>query len=145
MAYNEIRIMSDGSPWRPLIHCRDIANASIAFMNAPRDVVRNRAINVGGNQENYQVKDVGDQVQRLIPGASVVYTGEVGADSRDYRVNFDLLSQVLPDFQLEYNLESGMKELHNKMIEHKFSAADFEGDKFVRLRTLTNRMKLLAA
>ncbi len=145
LAYNEIRIMSDGSPWRPLIHCRDIARASIAFMNAPRNAVHNKAINVGGNSENYQVRDVGDQVRKLIPGAEITYTGEVGADPRNYRVNFDMLGEVLPDFRLEYNLESGMKELHEKMLQHGFDKSDFEGDKYVRLKTLTNRMNLIAA
>ena len=69
--------------------------------------------------ENYQVRDVGDQVQRLIPSAKVVYTGEVGADPRNYRVNFDLLSKVLPDFKLQYDLVTGMEELHRKMVEHR--------------------------
>ena len=57
----------------------------------------------------------------------------------------DLLGEVLPDFKLAYDLESGMEELHKKMVEHGFSAADFEGDQFVRLRTLSNRMNMLAA
>src|SRR5262249_38994776 len=61
LAYGEIRIQSDGSPWRPLVHCRDIARAFAAFGRAPRQVVHNRAVNVGGNSENYQVKDVGHQ------------------------------------------------------------------------------------
>ena len=143
LAYNEIRIMSDGSPWRPLIHCRDIARASIAFMQAPKAAVHNLAVNVGGNTENYQVKDVADQVRRLIPSADVAFTGEVGADPRNYRVNFDLLSRVLPEFKLAYNLETGMEELHSKMIEHRFNKGDFEGDQFVRLRTLTKLMHLL--
>ena len=143
LAYNEIRIMSDGSPWRPLVHCRDIARASIAFMQAPKSQVHNLAVNVGGNAENYQVKDVADQVKRLIPGADITFTGEVGADPRNYRVNFDLLSHVLPDFKLAYNLASGMEELHAKMVAHGFNAADFEGDQFVRLRTLAKRMDRL--
>ena len=143
MSYGEIRIQSDGSPWRPLIHCRDIARAFAAFAKAPNDVVHNKAVNVGGNAENYQVRDVGNQVQRLIPSAKVVYTGEVGADPRNYRVNFDLLSEVLPDFKLQYRLESGMEELHRKMVEHGFGKEDFEGNRFVRLRTLKSRFHLL--
>lgn len=143
LAYDEIRIMSDGSPWRPLIHCRDIARAAIAFMNAPRERVHNLAVNVGGNSENYQVKDIADMVEVLIPSAKITYTGEVGADPRNYRVKFDMLGEVLPDFELEYNLEKGMKELHSKMLEHGFDAADFEGDKFVRLRTLSKRLDML--
>ena len=144
MAYGEIRIQSDGSPWRPLIHCRDIARAFAAFAKAPKEAVHNKAVNVGGNGENYQVRDVGDQVQRLIPSAKVVYTGEVGADPRNYRVKFDLLSKLLPDFRLQYDLATGMEELHRKMVEHGFGKEDFEGDRFVRLRTLKNRFHLLS-
>lgn len=143
LSYNEIRIMSDGSPWRPLIHCRDIARAALAFMEAPREKVHNLAVNVGGNSSNYQIRDVGDQVQRLIPSAKIVYTGEVGADPRNYRVNFDLLGQVLPSFKLQYDLASGMEELHREMVNRKFNAADFEGDQFVRLRRLSKRMELV--
>jgi nucleoside-diphosphate-sugar epimerase len=144
MAYGEIRIQSDGTPWRPLIHCRDIARAFLAFAEAPRDVVHNKAINVGANAQNYQVREVGDQVKRLVPTAKIAYTGEVGFDPRNYRVKFDLLNRLLPDFRLQYDLVSGMEELHRKMVEHGFSKRDFEGDRFVRLRTLKSRMHLLA-
>jgi len=145
LAYGEIRIMSDGSPWRPLIHCRDIARAFVALAEAPKETVHNKAINVGGNAENYQVRDVGDQVQRLIPSAKIAYTGEVGADPRNYRVKFDLLNALLPDFKLQYTLASGMEELHRKMVEHGFGKKDFEGDQFVRLRTLKHRMDRLGS
>jgi nucleoside-diphosphate-sugar epimerase len=144
ISYGEIRIQSDGSPWRPLIHCRDIARAFVAFAEAPRANIHNVAVNVGGGAENYQVRDVGDQVQRLIPSAKVVYTGEVGADPRNYRVNFGLLSRILPDFTLQYRLATGMEELHRKMVEHGFGKRDFEGDRFVRLRALKNSFHLLS-
>ncbi len=143
MAYGEIRIQSDGTPWRPLIHCRDIARAFIALASAPKTVVHNKAINIGANEENYQVRDVANQVRRLIPAAKITYTGEVGADPRNYRVKFDLLHQLLPDFELQYNLASGMEELHRKMVEHRFGRKEFEGDQFVRLRTLKNRFHML--
>lgn len=143
MAYNEIRIKSDGSPWRPLIHCRDIARAFLAFLEAPRDAIFNLPINVGSNDENYQVRQIADLVQGLAPQAKIVYTGEIGADPRDYRVKFDRLNQRLPDFKLEYTLASGMEELYRKMREHGFDQADFEGEQFVRLRTLRKRMQLL--
>ena len=145
VALGDIRIMSDGSPWRPLVHCRDIARAFVAFMKAPRERVHNKAVNVGGNSENYQVKDVADQVRTLVPGAAITYTGEVGADPRNYRVRFDLLHQLLPDFRLQYTLTSGMEELHRKLVEHQFGQADFQGDQFVRLRTLRKRLDRLEA
>jgi nucleoside-diphosphate-sugar epimerase len=143
LAYGEIRIQSDGSPWRPLIHCRDIARAFVAFAKAPRAAVHNKAVNVGANKENFQVRDVGNQVERLVPSAKITYTGEVGADPRNYRVKFEMLGRVLPDFKLQYDLQSGMEELHKKMVDHKFSKADFESDQFVRLRKLKTRMQLL--
>jgi len=145
MAFGEIRIMSDGSPWRPLIHCRDIARAFLAFASAPRDIIHNKAVNVGANSENYQVRDVADQVQRLMPSARITYTGEVGADPRNYRVNFDMLYRLLPDFKLQYNLKSGMEELHRKMVEHGFTKKDFEGDQFVRLRSIKKTLHKIQA
>ncbi len=145
MAYGEIRIQSDGTPWRPLIHCRDIARAFLAFAEAPRDAIHNKAVNVGANSENYQVRDVADQVKHLMPSAEITYTGEVGPDPRDYRVNFDLLYDLLPDFKLQYDLVSGMEELHRAMVDKGFEKKDFEGDQFVRIRMLSKRMDRLEA
>jgi nucleoside-diphosphate-sugar epimerase len=143
VAIGQIRIMSDGSPWRPLIHCRDIARAFIAFMTASRDTIHNKSVNVGGNDENYQVRDIGDKVKELIPTAKIAYTGEVGADPRNYRVKFDLLNKLLPDFKLQYDLDTGMEELHRKFIDHGFSEKDWTGNQFVRLRTLKGRLDRL--
>lgn len=140
LSYGEIRIQSDGSPWRPLIHCRDIARAFVAFVAAPAERINRQAINIGANKENFQVRDVADQVQRLLPDAKIAYTGEVGADPRSYRVKFDRLGALLPDFSLAYNLASGMDELHAKLVEHNFIAKDFESKQFVRLRTLRDRL-----
>jgi nucleoside-diphosphate-sugar epimerase len=143
VATGEIRIMSDGQPWRPLIHCRDIARAFVAFMDAPKERIHNRAVNVGSNPENYQVKDIGDRVKSLVPRSRITYTGEIGSDPRNYRVKFDLLTKLLPDFKLQYNLTSGMEELHRKLVEHGFSKRDWDGDQFVRLRVLKHRLSML--
>jgi len=144
-ATGEIRIMSDGSPWRPLCHCRDIARAFLAFMNAPSERIQGKAINVGSNAQNYQVRDVADQVQKLLPEATIQYTGEVGEDPRNYRVCFDLLSELLPEFQCEFNLQTGLEKLFAELKERGFAEADFTGDRFVRLRALTRRLDLIGA
>jgi nucleoside-diphosphate-sugar epimerase len=143
VATGEIRIMSDGSPWRPLIHCRDIARAFVAFMNAPKETIHDKAINIGGNSDNYQVRDIADKVKELVPTAKINYTGELGADPRDYRVKFNLLKALLPDFKLQYNLSSGMEELHRKLVDHNFNEGDWSGNQFVRLRTLKGRLDRL--
>jgi len=141
----DIKIMSDGTPWRPLIHCRDIARAFVAFLNADPALVSNRAVNIGGNKENYQVRDVAQCVQKYVPEAKFVFTGEVGADPRNYRVNFDLLYSLLPTFALEYTLDQGVSELHRKFLEKGFSSDDFNGRNFVRLRVLKERLSLITA
>lgn len=139
IAQNSLRVMSDGSPWRPLIHCRDIARAFVAFLETEMQQ-DSLIVNVGGNQENYQVKDVVAKIHARIPSAEVVFTGEVGKDPRDYKVNFDKLAEVLPDFKLEYTLDKGIDELLEKYRTHNFSLEDFQGEKFVRLRTIKNRL-----
>lgn len=139
----EIRIMSDGTPWRPLIHCKDIARAFLAFAEAPLQNVHKKSVNIGSNKENFQVKDVADLVKQLLPDSKIVFTGEVGNDPRNYRVNFDLLNNLIPEFKLEYSLENGMHELFKKFTELNFSLSDFEGDKYVRIRTLKNKLNTL--
>lgn len=136
VAKGEIRIMSDGTPWRPLVHCHDIARAFLAFAEAPRDVIHNQSVNIGSNDQNYQVRDIGNAVQRLIPSARIVYTGEVGPDPRNYRVSFDKLSRLLPSFKIAYDLASGLDELYDAYKRHGFGLTDFDGDQFVRLRHL---------
>jgi nucleoside-diphosphate-sugar epimerase len=143
LANGDIQIHSDGTPWRPLIHCKDIANAFVAFLEAPKEAIHNQIVNIGGNAENYQVKDVADLVQKYLPEANIVFTGQVGEDPRNYRVKFDKLNSLIPSFELEYTLEKGMEELFSKYKEHNFSKEDFEGEQFVRLRTLKNRLNLI--
>lgn len=140
----DIRIKSDGEPWRPLIHCRDIARAFVALNDVADEKVRAKAINIGANEENYQVKDVAAIVQNLIPSANIVFTGEVGNDPRDYRVNFDRLYTILPDFQLDYTLQSGMKELYEMLQEMDFSENDFDGERFTRLKLLKKHLDKIA-
>lgn len=139
VSQNSMKVMSDGSPWRPLIHCRDIARAFVAFLESPAKE-NALVVNVGANAENYQVKDVVEKIHQRIPQAEVIFTGEVGKDPRNYRVNFDLLKTVLPHFKLEYTLDRGIDELLSKYRKNQFSLADFQGDQFVRLRILKNRL-----
>lgn len=142
-ATGQIRVMSDGSPWRPLVHCEDIARAFVAFLEAPAAQVHNMSVNVGGNSENFQVKDVVQKVKHVLPDSEVVFTGEVGADPRNYRVKFDLLAKTLPDFRLKYTLDLGIEELLKQLKDKRFSKADLDGNKFIRLRTLKDRLDRL--
>jgi nucleoside-diphosphate-sugar epimerase len=140
----EIRIMSDGTPWRPLIHCADIAKAFVHFANLDLKGKDFIAVNTGANKENYQVKDVADKVKKYVKDSEVVFTGEVGEDPRNYRVNFDYLKKVAPDFELSYSLDSGMEELYKHLADKKFSLDDFNSSKFVRLKTLQKRLDIIS-
>ena len=136
----EIRIKSDGEPWRPLIHCRDIARAFVALAKAPRHRVHAKSINIGNNTENYQVKMISQKVQQFLPQAEVLFTGETGKDSRNYRVNFDRLGELLPNFRLEHNLDTGMRELLSQFDAHSLSQEDFDSDQFIRLKAWQQRV-----
>lgn len=136
----EIRIHSDGSPWRPLIHCKDIAAAFLAIAEAPVELTSGLPINIGSDVENYRVRDVAALVGRLVPGASVRYTGRQVDDPRDYRVSFARLRRLLPEFKLEHDLESGAIDLHRRLVTRRLRRSDFEGPRYVRLETLKRRL-----
>ncbi len=139
----DIRIKSDGTPWRPLIHVEDISRAFLAFMKMPKRKIHNIAVNIGSNEENYQVIDIAEEIKRLIPDAKIVFTGEIGHDPRNYRVRFNLLKELIPHFRLRYTLGTGMEELYKKFREHKFSLQDFEGERYIRLKMLKKNWSLL--
>lgn len=137
----QIRIMSDGTPWRPVIHARDIVLAFIAALEAPRDAVHNQVFNVGADLENYQVKDLAAIVQQALGRCEVVFTGEHGADSRSYRVSFQKIRRALPNFRPEWTAARGAEELLRKFRERKLSAEDFASRKFFRLRQIEHLLK----
>ena len=137
----EIRILSDGTPWRPLIHCQDIAHAFIAWMERP-PAEQSLTLNIGSNTENYQVRDVVQKVHAYLPQTKPVFTGEVGADPRNYRVNFDLMKAKIPHFVCSYTLDDGIEELLRQYKKIGFSARDFDSDRFVRLRALRKQLCL---
>ncbi len=138
LALGEIRVTSDGSPWRPLIHCKDIAGAFLAWMaNPPSEQAL--ALNVGCKRDNYQVLDIVQKVQAHMPSTGVVFGGEASPDPRNYRVNFDLLSAKIPDFCCAYTLDQGIEELLQRYRQIGFGKQDFEDDRFVRLRRLKKR------
>jgi nucleoside-diphosphate-sugar epimerase len=129
-----VRIMSDGTPWRPIVHVRDIAHAFEVVLDAPREDVHNEAFNVGSSAENYQVRDLGRIVEETVPGCVIEYAGDGGPDPRNYRVSFARITERLPAFQPRWTARDGAREIYEFLREYDFSLADLEGRRYIRLR-----------
>ena len=142
-ATGEIRVISDGTPWRPLVHCRDIARGAIMVAQAPRDLVHAQVYNFGRDEENYQVRDLVDVVSETVAGCSVVYTGEGGPDSRDYRVSFEKFAGTFPAFQFLHDVRSGAQELCEDYQRFPMTREVLEGTSFVRLRKVKSQLEKL--
>jgi len=132
----EIKIMSDGSPWRPLIHAEDIARAFIAVIEAPKEIVNGQAFNTGQNEENYQVKDIAEMIGKIVPNCKIVISGEHGSDSRSYKVNFDKIKNTLPNFNPLWNLEEGIKQTYSSYKSLGMDYYKFNARYFIRLKQL---------
>ncbi|GAY12200.1 NAD(P)-dependent oxidoreductase [Pseudonocardia sp. N23] len=135
---NAIRVMSDGTPWRPLVHARDIAGAVVAALAAPADVVRGEAFNVGSTANNVQVSDIADEVAKVIPEAELLITGETGGDPRSYRVDFTKIGKLLPGFRAEWSVADGAAELAQAYRTHGLTQEAFDR-RFTRLAVLADR------
>lgn len=135
-ATGKIRVMSDGTPWRPLVHIEDISLAALCAAIAPREVVHNQAFNIGRNDANYQVVDIANMVKRFVPGADLVITGETGGDPRSYKVNFDKALTGLPGFVPRWTLEQGAEQLDRWIRDGGLDDVAFDSRKFIRLKQL---------
>lgn len=131
-----IRILSDGTPWRPLVHIRDIATATVHLLEAPRDLVHGEAFNIGPIDENYQVSDVAELVRRRVDGCSVEFAGNGDPDLRTYRVDFGKLARTLPECSLSWTVARGVDELATAYSRARLSVDEFEGPQYTRLKHL---------
>ena len=129
----KIYIKSDGTPWRPIVHIEDISRAFIAALNAPRDVIHNRAFNVGRNKENYQIRDLAEIVKEAMPACTVEYAPDGGPDARCYRVTFDRITGELPDFKPEWDAKKGVRQLIEAYQKTDLALEDFEGSRYKRI------------
>jgi nucleoside-diphosphate-sugar epimerase len=134
----QVRVLSDGTPWRPLVHASDIAAAFVATLAAPREAVHARAFNVGGEANNVTVKEIADAVAATVPGSVVAITGETGPDPRSYRVDFSAVRAALPGFQTCRTIEDGARELYDAYLLHGLTREAFER-RFTRLAWLSDR------
>lgn len=120
----EVKVLSDGTPWRPLVHVRDISDAFLACLDAPADVVSRAAYNVGSEANNVTVAQIAQSVVDEVPGATLAITGETGSDPRSYRVDFSAIRRDL-GFEARWGIADGAAELHRAYL-----ASGLTGDEF---------------
>ena len=131
----EIKMTSDGSPWRPLVHVLDIACAVACALEAPRQAVHNQVFNVGSTSENYRVKEIAQAVADTFPGCTLSF-GNSDGDNRSYRVCFDKIHASLPGFRCQRGVRSGARELLELFQSIDMSPETFEFRAYTRLKQL---------
>ena len=129
----QVYLKSDGSPWRPVVHVEDISRAYLAALEAPRDVVHNRAFNVGTTPENYQIRELADIVHDVVPDCKVEYAPDAGPDKRCYRVNCERIATELPNFKPQWTARRGVEQLYAAYVEAGIELDEFEGPKYKRI------------
>ena len=136
----QVRLESDGTPWRPLVHIEDISRAFLAMFEAPREIVHNEAFNVGRTEDVVQIRDIADQVRAAIPGSDVTLAANAGPDLRNYRVDFGKLVDTFPGLGLRWTVRDGIGELLASYTKFGLSYEDFTSSRFVRLRRIKELM-----
>ena len=130
----KIAMTSDGSPWRPMAHALDLCKGIITMLNAPVEKIHGEAFNIGGNENNYTVREIAETVAAEFTGCKLSF-GEPGADNRSYKVNFDKISDTL-GYTADWNLAMGAKQLHEVFDAIQLDEATFTGRGHTRLKQI---------
>jgi nucleoside-diphosphate-sugar epimerase len=136
----EIKLKSDGTPERPLVHILDISQAFACALELPREVLHNQIINVGDTNQNYRVREIAEAIGDVFPGCSVSF-GKNDADERSYRVSFKKINELMPAFKCTMDLEAGAKEFRKLFEEIDLSLEDFEFSAYTRIKQLTQLLQ----
>lgn len=136
LSFGEIRVLSDGTPWRPLIDVRDISDIFCKFVKVNPKKVNGEIFNIGFSSSNYQIKDILKVIKKYLPDCKIKFTGEHGKDTRSYRVNFNKLNRLFPGIKQKWPLDKSVKDLIKKLKKNNFKRENFEKEKFVRLTVL---------
>jgi nucleoside-diphosphate-sugar epimerase len=134
----EVLVLSDGTPWRPLVHAKDIARAFTAALEAPREAIHGKAFNIGTERNNVTVAEIAEEVVEAVPGSTLRITGEAGADPRSYRVDFSRFRAAIPGFDCDWSVKDGALELIEAYRTHGLTEYGFQR-LFTRLARLQDR------
>jgi nucleoside-diphosphate-sugar epimerase len=137
----KVFIKSDGTPWRPIVHIRDIIAAALAVFEAPREAIHNEIFNVGRTEENYRIRDLATIVAETVPGCEIEYAPDGGPDKRCYRVNCNKILRALPGFQPEWTARKGAQELYDAYRAAGLTAGDLEHGRYARISHIQRLLK----
>ncbi len=129
-----VHIKSDGTPWRPIVHIRDLMAAALAALEAPREAIHNQTFNVGLTEENYRIRELAEIVAEIVPHCDVDYAPDGGPDKRCYRINCDKIRRLLPGFRPQWSARTGAQELYDAYRTAGLCADDIEAGRYVRIR-----------
>jgi nucleoside-diphosphate-sugar epimerase len=129
-----VLIQSDGTPWRPLVHVRDISRAFMAVLDAPRELVHNEAFNVGASSENYRIREIAEIIEQLVPGVRASFAEGGGPDKRSYQVDCSKIRWVLSGFETQWTVPLGVEELHESYINNGLTFDQFTGPRYLRIK-----------
>jgi nucleoside-diphosphate-sugar epimerase len=128
-----VYLKSDGTPWRPIVHVEDIARAYVATLAAPRETIHNAAFNVGVTTENYQIRELAEIVQEVVPDCRIEYAPDASPDKRCYRVDCNLIATALHGFKPQWTARRGVEQLYAAYREVGLTLEEFEGPKYQRI------------
>jgi nucleoside-diphosphate-sugar epimerase len=131
----EIRMTSDGTPWRPLVHVEDICQAVILALEAPREAVHNEIFNVGDDEQNYRIREIATIVGQVFDGCTVTF-GRPSGDNRSYRTSFEKIGRHLPEFRCRWPAELGARQLREIFERVSMTEETFLFRGFTRLAQL---------
>ena len=131
----EIKMISDGTPWRPLVHALDICKAIVCTLEAPRDIIHNQIFNVGDTSNNYRVKEIAEVIASIFKGCELSF-GDSGGDNRSYRVSFEKINTKLPGFKCDWNAQLGAQQLYDLFGQIDMTEDMFQFRGFTRLKQL---------
>ena len=129
-----VYIKSDGTPWRPIVHIRDIISAALAVLEAPRESVHNQTFNVGRTEENFRIRELAAIVAEIVPGSRVEYAPDGGPDRRCYRIDCDKIRRLVPGFEPQWTARQGARELYEAYRAAGLTREDVESGRYIRVK-----------
>jgi len=126
----------DGTPWRPVIHVEDVARAFRTVLEAPAELIHDEAFNTGADHLNWQIRELAEAAVATEPGAEVEVLAKPSADQRTYKASFAKWASTFPEHEWRFDPRSGARDLHDRLVAAGLTLADYEGDRYVRLRRL---------